>query len=106
MEAVAVCFLHSYANPEHEEKMGEILREYLPDAYLSLSHQVLREYREYERTSTTVINSYIGPIVSRYLDGLEKTAAESMHFDGTLLIMQSNGGVMSPATAQSTSPWR
>jgi N-methylhydantoinase A len=99
VEAVAVCLLHSFANPEHEEKMGEILREYLPDAYLSLSHQVLREYREYERTSTTVLNSYIGPIVSRYLDGLEKLLG-AMDFDGLLLIMQSNGGVMSPGTAK------
>lgn len=100
VDAIAVCFLHSWANPRHEELMGEIIREYLPDAYLSLSHQVLREYREYERTSTTVINSYIGPVVSRYLDGLEELL-ESMAFKGRLLIMQSNGGVMSPTTAKS-----
>ncbi len=100
VEAVAVCFLHSYANPDHEERMGEILLERLPNAYLSLSHRVLREYREYERTSTTVINSYVGPIVSRYLDGLEKLL-RSMGFRGRLLIMQSNGGVMSPETARS-----
>ena len=99
VEAIAVCFLHSYANPEHEDKMGEILRQYLPDAYISLSHRVLREYREYERTSTTVINSYLGPIVSRYLDGLERLLT-AMDFGGMLLIMQSNGGVMSPATAK------
>ena len=61
LEAVAVCFLHSYANPDHERMVGEILVERLPQVFVSLSHKVLREYREYERTSTTVVNSYIGP---------------------------------------------
>ena len=61
VEAVAVCFLHSYANPEHERAAGEIIRAALPDAYVSLSHEILREYREFERISTTVVNAYIGP---------------------------------------------
>jgi len=99
VEAVAVCFIHSYLNPEHEALMGEIIRKVLPDKYLSLSHEVLREYREYERTSTTVLNSYIGPKVSRYLEGLENLLA-SLGFKGRLLIMQSNGGVTSPDTAK------
>ena len=61
VEAVAVCFLHSYINPDHERAAGEIIRAALPDAYLSLSHEILREYREFERISTTVVNAYIGP---------------------------------------------
>ena len=67
VEAVAVCFLHSYANPEHERAAGEIIRKALPNAYVSLSHEILREYREYERTSTTVVNAYIGPKVGGYV---------------------------------------
>jgi N-methylhydantoinase A len=98
-EAVAVCFLHSYVNPTHEAIMGEALREILPSSYISLSHQILREYREYERTSTTVINAYIGPKVGRYIKDLERLL-DSLGFTGSFLIMQSNGGVMSPEVAQ------
>ena len=74
VEAVAVCLLHSYANPEHERVVGEIVSEALPDAYLSLSHDILREYREYERMSTTVVNAYIGPKVGGYVKGLKRGA--------------------------------
>jgi N-methylhydantoinase A len=98
-EAVAVCFLHAYANPAHEVAMGAALRAALPEAYVSLSHEILREYREYERTSTTVVNAYIGPRVSRYLSDLERVLAE-LGFRGTLLIMQSNGGVTSAEVAR------
>ena len=62
-ESVAVCFLHSYRNPGHERRVGEAIRERLPDTYVSLSVDVLPEIREYERTSTTVVNSYLGPII-------------------------------------------
>ena len=68
--SLAVCTLHSYANPAHEERIGEIVREVAPDLYLTLSHRILREYREYERTSTAAMNAYIGPRVSGYLDDL------------------------------------
>ena len=95
-EAAAVCFIHSWANPAHEQRMGEVLPQ---DKYVSLSHEILREYREYERTSTTVLNAYIGPRVSRYLQQLEDLL-RSMGFDGQLHIMQSNGGIMSPETAK------
>jgi N-methylhydantoinase A len=98
VEAVAVCFLHSYANPAHERRAGEILREQLPGVFISLSHEILREYREYERTSTTVVNSYIGPVVSRYVDALDERLRER-GFNGELWIMQSSGGVMTPASA-------
>ncbi len=64
---MAVCFLHSYANPAHERRAGEILRARLPDRFVTLSVDVLPEIREYERTSTTVINAYVAPPVSHYL---------------------------------------
>jgi N-methylhydantoinase A len=98
-EAIAVCFLHSYVNPSHEAKMGAALKRFLPAAYVSLSHEILREYREYERTSTTVVNAYVGPKVTRYIEGLERLL-DSLGFRGSLLIMQSNGGVMSPEMAK------
>jgi len=99
VESVAVCLLHSYANPAHEEQLGQLLRRQFPEAYLALSHEILREFREYERTSTTVLNAYVGPIVNRYLISLEKILAES-GFSGTFRVMQSNGGVMSAETAK------
>jgi N-methylhydantoinase A len=99
VESVAVCLLHSYANPAHEERLGQLLRQQFPEAYLSLSHEILHEFREYERTSTTVLNSYVGPIVNRYLVSLEKMLGES-GFSGTFRVMQSNGGVMSAETAK------
>jgi N-methylhydantoinase A len=98
VEAVAVCFLHSYASPENERAAGEIVRAMLPDAYLSLSHRILREYREFERTSTTVVNAYIGPKVGGYVRGLKASLAE-IGVRGQLTIMQSNGGVMTPEVA-------
>lgn len=96
--AVAVCFLHSYANTSHEKLAGQILRAELPDVYVSLSHEIMREYREYERISTTVVNAYIGPKVSGYVGSLEGSL-RSHGFAGELSIMQSNGGVMSPEVA-------
>ena len=64
VESVAVALLHSYARPEHEIRVGEALAAELPDLYVTLSHEILREYREYERTSTTVLNAYVGPASS------------------------------------------
>ena len=98
VEAVAVCFLHSYANPAHEQEAGRIVEAALPKAYVSLSHDIMREYREYERISTTVVNAYIGPTVGGYVRNL-LSRLESIGFKGELAIMQSNGGVMGPATA-------
>lgn len=99
-EAVAVCFLHSYVDPSHEVEMGRRLREALgDDSYVTLSHEIVREYREYERTSTTVMNAYIGPKTSAYVGRMQDRLAED-GFDGRFLIMQSNGGVMSPETAK------
>jgi N-methylhydantoinase A len=98
VEAVAVCFLHSYANPAHERTAGAMLRAALPHAYVSLSHEILREYREFERMSTTVVNAYIGPKVGGYVSGL-KARLGDIGFTGNLSIMRSNGGVMTPEVA-------
>src|SRR5499426_2299326 len=98
VEAIAVCFLHSYVNPEHERAAGEAIRRALPDAYLSLSHEILREYREFERMSTTVVNAYIGPKVGGYVKSLKSSLGE-IGFRGALSIMRSNGGVMTPEIA-------
>jgi N-methylhydantoinase A len=99
IEAVAVCFLHSYANPAHEVVAGNLLRRLLPDVFVTLSHEILREFREYERTSTTVLNAFVGPRVSRYLDRLQGFAKTS-RFHGQVGIMRSNGGTMSVAEAR------
>jgi N-methylhydantoinase A len=92
VKAVAVLFLHSYRAPEHELRMCEILREVDPGFFISASHELSREYREYERTSTVAANAYVGPKVSKYLGDLER-GLESDGFKGSLMIMQSNGGL-------------
>ena len=91
-EAVAVLFLHSYRAPEHEIRMCEILRATEPKLFLSASHELSREYREYERTSTVAANAYVGPKVSQYLGDLERRLHDKK-FTGNLMIMQSNGGL-------------
>ena len=91
-EAVAVLFLHSYRAPEHELRMREILLEIKPDLFVSVSHELSREYREYERTSTVAANAYVGPKVSQYLGDLERRL-QGRKFTGNLMIMQSNGGL-------------
>ena len=98
VEAVAITFLHSYANPAHERAVQEVVQAALPEVYVSCSVEILPEIREYERTSTTVINAYVGPIVKHYLSRL---IAELRSINPTtrLLIMQSNGGVMSAESA-------
>ncbi len=98
VEAVAVCFLHAYGNPAHERIAGEMVKAAMPDAFLSLSHEILREYREFERMSTTVVNAYIGPKVGGYVKSLKSSLGE-IGFRGDLSIMRSNGGVMTPEVA-------
>ena len=99
VEAVAVCLLNAYANPEHEIRIGEFLREKLPDATVSLSHLITRRYYEYERTSTTTQNAYVMPVVRTYLDSLEEEL-KRREFGQVLQIMQSNGGVMAASVAR------
>ncbi len=96
--SVAICLLHSYRNGDHERQVGEIVRRELPDLFCCLSVDVLAEIREYERTSTTVINAYLGPIVKGYMDSLNNKAV-SANISAPLRIMQSNGGVMSVSKA-------
>jgi N-methylhydantoinase A len=95
--AVAVCFLHSYANPENERKAAEICRERLGGkVYITASHEILPVSGEYERFSTTVVSAYIGPIVSDYLLALEERLA-GMGFKGSLMMVRSDGLVQSAA---------
>lgn len=97
--SVAVCFLHSFLKPEHERRVGERLRERLPAVAVTLSSDVSPRYREYERTSTTVANAYVQPAVAAYVDQLQDVLA-AQGIRGALSIMQSNGGLASPALAR------
>jgi N-methylhydantoinase A/oxoprolinase/acetone carboxylase beta subunit len=98
VESVAVCFLHAYANPDHERQASRIIRRALPEVSLSLSHQVAPEWREFERTSTTAANAYVQPLAARYLRGLASgLAAEGV--PAPLHIMLSNAGTCSLETA-------
>ena len=96
--SLAVCFLHAYKNPAHERQVEELVRAQHPEIDISLSSEVLPEIREYERTSTTVTNAYLRPIVRRYLENLE-VGLRQRGSDCKLQIMQSNGGVMNARTA-------
>jgi len=93
VEAVAVCFLNSFANPAHEQRAGEILRRILPRCFVTLSVDLLPQIREYERTSSTVINAYVGPPVKRYLEAL-LSGLSRQGLCAKLLIMQSSGGLI------------
>ncbi|MDQ3779460.1 MAG: hydantoinase/oxoprolinase family protein [Chloroflexota bacterium] len=101
VDAIAVCFLYSYLRPEHEEAVAAIVAEEFPDAYLSLSHEVLAEFREYERLSTTVVNSTLGPVMSRYINRLRQRMAD-VGIGVTPFITQSNGGIISLDAAATT----
>lgn len=95
VEAVAISFMHAYANRAHEEAAAAFVSERLPDVYLSVSNRVLPQVRFYERTSTCVLNAAVGPILRRYVENLRARLATA-GFSGVLRIMQSNGGVTSP----------
>jgi len=100
--AIAVCLLHAYANPAHERRIGEIIAEEYPEAIVTLSHEILAEFKEFERMSTTVVNAYVMPIVKSYLDSLQERMAD-MGIPSELHIMQSNGGLMTGRTASAKS---
>src|SRR5262249_47610791 len=93
VESIAVCFLHAYANPAHEVEVGAMIRERAPHVALTLSSEILPEMREFERTSTAVTNAYVMPVMGRYLASLEGDLRR-MEARAPLLVMQSNGGVM------------
>jgi N-methylhydantoinase A len=99
VQSLAICFLNAYASAAHEQAVGELARRMCPDWDISLSSDVLPEIREYERTSTTVINAYLKPVVRRYLQ-VVRDELDSAGVDAPLLIMQSNGGIMSVPAAQ------
>jgi N-methylhydantoinase A len=99
IEAIAVCLLHSYAHPEHEQEVCELLRARLPGVAVTASSDVTREWREYERTSTAVLNAYVQPAVDRYLAELESRLADA-GLRGPLLVMQSSAGTGSVAAAR------
>ncbi|HEV8518429.1 MAG TPA: hydantoinase/oxoprolinase family protein, partial [Burkholderiales bacterium] len=98
VESVAVCFLHSYRNPQHEQRAGDILKRDLPHIRVSLSHEVLPEMLEFERTSTTVVNAYIAPLIATYLNVLRERLRQ-YDVDAPILVMQSNGGLISARAA-------
>ena len=96
VEAIAICFLHSYANPAHERAVLDEVGRLRPGTPAISSHQITREWREYERTSTTVLSAYVQPVAQRYLERLDAGLAER-GFTGGLYVMQSNCGIDSPA---------
>ena len=98
VEAVAVCYLHAWRDPQHEVATREALTRALPGAYVSLSSAVLPQIKEFERVSTTIINAYVGPVMSRYLARLEARLGEA-GYRGPVLIIQSHGGVAPIAEA-------
>ncbi len=100
VESVAVLFLHAYANPVHEIRAKEILEQECPGLFVSVSHELSQEYREYERCSTVSANAYIGPKVRDYLAGIEDHIREE-GFDGPFLVVQSTGGLYEAEQAKS-----
>ncbi len=103
IEALTICFVNSYVNPEHEKQAAEIAKEIFTDLPISISSDVVPEMQEYERTETTVVNSYVRPEVSKYVDNLRNALAEKMGEDTQLSILRSDGGLAS-ARASAESP--
>ena len=102
VRALAVCLLHSYANPVHERRVREIVGKCCPELSISLSSEILPEFKEYERMSTTVINAYVLPVLARYLQEV-RASLTRLGIGASLHVMKSNGGVMSASTAQKES---
>ena len=98
VEAVAICFMNSFANPDHEKRAAELVKAALPDAFLSVSSEVIPSIRFYDRVSTTALNAYVGPVLERYLVSLLRKL-DDLAYQGILLIMASNGGVIAPEVA-------
>jgi N-methylhydantoinase A len=99
VQAVAILFLHSYRNPEHEQRVKQIVAEEYPHLFVTASHELSQEYREFERTSTVAANAYVGPRVRRYLAELDEHL-KGAAFAGNFLIVQSTGGLFDVAEAQ------
>lgn len=101
VEALAVSYLHAYKNPEHEQQTVKLIKEFWPEISVTASHEVTKEWREYERTNTAVLNSYVKPIASSYIDKLESKLVENKA-DSFNYIMQSNGGTTTFDQAKKT----
>jgi N-methylhydantoinase A len=99
VEAIGICLLHSYLNPAHEQRLAEIAREMAPALPVSSSSEVVPEIREYERTSTTIANVYVAPLMARYLEDLERRL-RALGIPGQLYIMLSSGGIALPPDAR------
>ena len=99
VESIAILFLHSYRNPAHEQRVKEIIEQEFPQLFVSASHELSQEYREFERTSTAAANAYVGPRVRQYLTEME-THLDAVGFAGTFLIVQSTGGLFDVADAR------
>jgi N-methylhydantoinase A len=92
VEAVAICLLHAYANPVHEIAIADRIQSLWPDVSVICSHQITREWREYERTNTAAVCAFVQPVTEKYLSNMEKKL-EADRFDGSFYVMQSNGGI-------------
>lgn len=101
VEAIAVAYLHSYVNPVHEIETVNMVKELWPEVAVTASHEVTKEWREYERTSTTVLNSYVKPIAASYVNRLHNKLIEN-ETDSQNYIMQSNGGITTFNSAKQT----
>ena len=99
IEALTICFINAYINPAHEQRAGEIAREMFTDVPISLSSEVVPEMQEYERTETTVVNSYVRPEVARYINNLQGALEERLGSDTHLSILRSDGGLASSRAA-------
>lgn len=101
VEAIAVCYINSYANDEHEKRMVELIRKLWPEVFVTSSIEVTKEWREYERTSTIALNSYVTPVASSYIDNLDRRLKEA-GCHAKEYIMQSNGGTTTFEQAKQT----
>jgi N-methylhydantoinase A len=101
VKAIAILFLHSYRNPVHEKRAKEIVENAFPDLFVTASHELSQEYREYERTSTTAANAYVGPRVRSYLSEMDAHLGDT-GFTGTFLVVQSTGGLFDIEEAQNS----
>lgn len=99
VEAIAISFLHAYINPENEQRVSARIKELWPEVSVLASHEISREWREYERTNTTVLSAYVHPIAEKYINSLENKMKDG-GFDGALYMMQSNGGISTTEAAK------
>ena len=98
-EALVIHFLHAYANPVHEQQAAQIAQQMWPNDYVSVSSEILREVREFERGSTAAVNAFVQPVLARYLKRLGQRLKDAGN-DRQLLVMQGNGGILNASAAE------